>query len=258
MSLQTFSSFYYGHTVDTTNFAIDFSEGGPELLASLDPGSYSLEEYAGQISAAMNRVGGQEYTTEVDRETRQITISAPGDFELLVATGSRLGTAAWTLMGFDGTDKTGDDEYEGANASGFEYRPQYILQEHVPKEQGIKAIDPVVNKSAAGITEVVRFGTERFVAGNIRYITDREMGGNSPIENNASGYADALQFMEYAVQKKTFEYMPDRDSPDTFDTVILESTPKNPNGTDYELKELYGEGLPGFYETGRLTLRVFE
>jgi hypothetical protein len=152
---------------------------------------------------------------------------------------------------------TGENSYESDSASGSVYLPQFILQDHIPKERNQRAIDAVVNKSAAGITEVVRFGVERLVTCNIRYITNRDMGSDSPIETNSSGVDDYEQFMDYAVEKKVFEYMPDRDTPATFDKVILETTPKSSNGTDHETRELVDQDLPGFFESGKLTLRVF-
>lgn len=257
MSLRSYSSFYYGHTIDTTNYAIDFKEGaGPELQATVSPGSYSLEDFAQAVATALNTAGALNYTASVDRVSRKITFAADGVFSLLVATGSRLANTAFTLAGFTGADRTGAATYEGNAVSGFVYYPQFILQDHIPKEKNIKAIDPVVNKSAAGVTEVVRFGTERMVTCNIKYITDTTMPPSSPIVNNASGVEDAIDFIEYAVQKKPFEYMPDKDAPDTFDKVILESTPKSPQGTDYEMKELYDQQLPGFFETGKIVMRV--
>jgi hypothetical protein len=259
MSLSTLSSFYYGHTVDTTNYAIDFKEGaGPELQASVDPGSYTLTDFAGALASALNKAGLLDYTVTIDRVTRKLTVAASGTFSLLVATGTRVSNGVWLLAGFSGADRTGAATYDGNLASASQFRPQFILQDHVPKERNIKAIDPVVNKSAAGVTEVVRFGTERMVSGNIKFITNRAMPVGAVIENSATGVEDAIAFMEYVVQKKPFEYIPDRDTPATFDKVILESTPKSQQGTDYEMKELYDQGLPGFFETGKLTMRVLE
>lgn len=258
MSLRTLSAFYYGHTIDFSNFALDFSEGGPELQADIDPGSYSLQDFADAVSNALNTAGALEYTVTVDRETRKLTIEADGDFELLVSTGTRVDTGAWVLMGFTGADRTGADSYEGDTASGEAYYPQFILQDHLGKDKNVKAIDPVVNKSAAGVTEVVRFGTERMISFNVKYITNVTMPDNGPITNNPTGVEDALAFLEHAVQKKPFEYMPNKDVPDTYDRVILETTPKSSNGTDYELKELYDSNLPDFFETGKMTMRVLE
>lgn len=226
------------------------------FAASVPRGSYSLEEFAAVIASTLNTVGDLTYEASVDRETRKITISADGVFQLLVSSGDRIATGVWDLLGFTGADRTDEASYEGDSASGSVYRPQFVLQDHMAKDFNRRSIDPVVNKSASGITEVVRFGTERMVRGNIKYITDIDVGDGSTIEVNATGVDDALAFMNYITEKKPFEYMPDRDDPSVFDKVILESTNKSQQGTDYELKELYDQGLPGFYETGSLTMRV--
>jgi hypothetical protein len=39
---------------------------------------------------------------------------------------------------------------------------------------------------------------------------------------------------------------------------MLESTPEDAKGLKYKLKELYGQGLPGYFETGVLKFRVLE
>jgi hypothetical protein len=254
MSLTTFSRFYYGHIVTAENNTVDFDEGGSEITAFLDVGSYTLTDYLNHVAAMMTEYGGQTYSASVNRTTRIATISATSNFTLRTASGSTLGTTAFTMMGYTGADRTGTNTYAADSASGSEYSPQFILQDHVASENGREAVEASVNVSASGQVEVVSFGTARFVQMNIMYITD--IAQNGAIMNNASGVADARAFMEYATQKAPVEYMPSVSALSTFQDLLLESTPQSSKGTAYRLKELYDTGLPGYFETGVLKWRV--
>jgi hypothetical protein len=256
MSLTTHSKIYYGHTVDSTNNAIDFNEGGPELNATLDTGEYTLEDFVTEVERALNEVGGQVYTVTVNRTTRLITISAPGTFSLLIASGSRVGTTAYTLVGFTGADLGPATSRTGDSPSGFEYVTQFILQSHVPSDKFIKSIDATVNKTASGRVEVFRYGTERFIEFNIKFATDISMPSGGPIRNNASGVSDLVALMDYLITKAPVEFMPDEDTPGTFQNVFLATTPEDSSGVGHKLKELYDRGLPGYFETGVLRFRV--
>lgn len=255
MSLTTFSRFYYGHIVTAENCTIDFDEGGSEITASIDVGSYTLTDYANAVAAAMTEAGDLTYSASVNRATRVITLSAGSNFTLRVSSGSTLGTTAFTMMGFTGANRTGASSYAGNTASGSAYSPQFILQDHIASENWKEAVEAVVNVSASGQVEVVSFGEARFVQMNIKFITDIPQGGG-PITNNATGVADARSFMEYAITKAPVEYMPSVSALSTYQKLILESTPQSSKGTGYRLKELYDTGLPGYFETGVLKWRV--
>ena len=62
-----------------------------------------------------------------------------------------------------------------------------------------------------------------------------------------------ISFLDYAITKGDIEYMEDRDLPDNFISVILESTSKNKNGVGYQLKE--NKQVPGYFDTGILKFR---
>ena len=113
MTIETRSEFIFGHIITTNNRNIPFDEGGPELNAQLNVGTYSLTDYVVEVARAMNVVGGQTYTVSVDRATGFITISAPGTFSLLFATGATIGTGNVSLLGFAATDLTGSTSYTG-------------------------------------------------------------------------------------------------------------------------------------------------
>lgn len=255
MSLTTFSKFYYGHRVTADAYTIDFNEGGPDFTAEVPVGKYSLTEFVIALKNALNVAGTLTYNVSVDRDTRLITISASGTFSLLVATGPTLGVSLFSLVGFSGADRTGAATYTGDLPSGSEYSPQFILQNHIPKENFKKAVQASVNESADGTVEVVRFADVRFVQFDIQYITDVEMD-NVTILNNPTGVSDANDFMNYITEIGPIEFIPDRDDTSTFDKIQLDSTPENKDGTEYTLKEWYDRELPGLFSTGILKFRV--
>lgn len=260
MSLTTFSSFFYGLDVvggSSPNQYIDFIEGSSEYSAVLTPGSYTPEEFADEVAFRMNAAGSYNYTAQFNRSTRKITIAADQVFDLPFATGTHTATSAAALLGFDLVDLTGLDTYESDGICGQEYSPQFILQDYVDSDSFRKAIDPVVNLSANGLVEVVKYGTYKFVELNIKYATDRAVDGLL-IKNNATGKASLIAFMQYLVEKKTIEFMPDGSSPSTYQKLLLDKTPEDDKGLGYKLKELYDKGLPGFYETGVLRFRVID
>jgi hypothetical protein len=256
MSLTTFSSFTYGHTVTSQNNSIDFDEGAGELQASLNPGDYSLEEYAVEIKRAMDAVGGQAYTVTVARATGFITIAATANFTLRTLTGTRFGSTAYTMMGFSIlANYTGSNTYTGPNRSGSIYYPQSLLINHIASENFVEKTEAVVNESASGRVQVFTFGTTNFIEFTIRLANDyTQPNCQTQVETQVNGVANLRAFMNYIVTKAKFEYMPSRSNANTFEKVILESTPASRNGTSYRLEEL--ENAPGYFSTGKLRLRV--
>jgi hypothetical protein len=253
--IQTFSKFYYGHQVTTLNLNIAFDEGGPELNAAVQTGSYTLSEFTVAVQNALNAAGANAYTVTVDRDSRIITIAADGVFDLLIASGATIDTGLFSLLGFTGADLTGLTAYSGNNESGKEYRPQFRLQSYVDRENFQEAQDASVNVSATGAVEVVSFGINEFFEMDIKFITNLEMDGKV-IRNNPTGLEDALELLQDISLKNRFEFMPDADDSDSFSKVILESLPSNKKGTGYKLKELFTKNIPDIYETGLLKLRV--
>jgi len=257
MALSTFSTFYYGHSVTTGNLNINFDEGSGELLAVVVVDSYSATAFAAAIQTALNSAGTYTYTVVFDRATRKITIaSASGNFSLLAATGTEVATGLWVLMGFAATDLSAAATYTGDAVSGSVYSPQFKLQDHISTADWKAASSATVNKTASGRVEVIKFGDEEFMQANIKYATDIAQPDAIIIKNAASGLTNLRTFMQYAIEKKPIEYMADIDTPATFEKMLLESSPGFKNGTGYKLKELYGQGLPGYFETGSLVLRV--
>jgi hypothetical protein len=255
MSLDTFSIFYYGFEITDSSRYISFDEGGGELTATLTMGSYTPTDIATEAQTALNAAGALTYTVTFNRSTRTFTIAATGTFSLLVSSGTS-GASAFSMFGFTGTDRTSAATYTGGVA-GSEYRPQFILQDHISTDNFQKLVSPKVNKAANGSVEVVRFGTEKFLQVNLKYITNKESDGRV-IKYNASGVSDAQYFMRWITLKKEVEFMPSISDRSTYQSFILESTPDDKDGTGYKLKELYDKGLPNFFETGPLVFRLIE
>jgi len=256
MSLSTFSVFYYGYEIDESNNTINFDEGSGELSAIIDTGSYTATGILTAIKTAMDAVGSNTYTIALDRDTRKITISSGSNFDLLVNSGTAVGTSPWTELGFTGgADRAGASSYEGAGASGSSYEPQFILQNYVDPNQNRELVDASINESAAGIITTVGFGSRSFIEMNITFINNY---GESAwfLKANTSGKSDAEDFLTHCTQKRPLEFMPDIDDRSTFYKVILESTPSSGKGIGFKLRELTGRGLPGYYETGTLKFRV--
>lgn len=256
--LTTYSKFYYGYVIDNTNYQINFKEGAPELLAELNAGSYTFETFADEIARALNDAGALTYTVTANRSTRTLTIAAGSTFQLLTSSGSNVGSSPWTLMGFTGADRTGTNTYTGNGTAGSEYIPQFYLQSYVSSDDWQQTLDPAINKTASGRVEVVSYGVESFVQFQIKFATDIAQGGNGPIRSNSTGVDDLRDFMQFVITRGPIEFMPNLNSPSTFQTLIHDSSADSNTGTAYKLKELYDRSLPGYFETAILKFRLDE
>jgi hypothetical protein len=96
--------------IEGENDAIDFSEGGGELTAILNEGTYSLAALAAEIQAQMLAVGGI-YAVTVSEENK-ISIVGEAEFSLLPVSGSNSATSILPSIGF-AEDVAGEEEYEG-------------------------------------------------------------------------------------------------------------------------------------------------
>lgn len=255
--IDTFSKFYYGHTITRDNRFLNIDEGSGEISVEVAAGSYTLTEFLIAVQSALNQYGGLTYSVSVNRQTRIITVTADGTFDLLVSTGSQSGQSTFSLLGFTGADRTGSASYAGDSASGSAYYPQFKLQSYVDASYNEQSVSTVLNKTANGDVEVVTFGRESFYEMDIKFITNLPMDG-FVIKNNANGLQDAIDFMRDITQKRRFEFMPDVDDSEEFSKVILESSQGFSDGTGFKLKELWDNNLRDIYETGVLKMRVIE
>lgn len=254
MTIYTRSKFYYDYIITDANNILAFNDGGGEVEAVLGFGQYTPTDLAIEVARAMNVVGLQSYNCSFNRQSRLFTISSISNFSLLIQTGVNV-NKVFSTLGFTGSDLSSSTSYTSSNVTGKAFLPQYLLQEYVDFEDQQQFASGTVKKTATGEVEVVSFGQENFSDFNITYATNEVMQQGSPIENDQSGVENLRDFMKYAIKKGPFEFMPDRDNENTFTKALLEKTPESTDGIAYKLKELYGKGLVGYFETGIIKLR---
>lgn len=251
--ITTRSVFYYGLRVTLLSNAIDFSEGGPEIQATLNVSDYSLSEYAAEVQRAMRAAGTQFYVVTVNRVTRELTISAPNPFTLLTNTGSRAVQSAYPTMGFStASDTAALASHVSDFGLGQEYQTQFPVTNYIAFEDTLVKEDFTVNSTAEGVVQAISFGDTRRAEMNIRLITNKTGIQNKNFFDNVNGVAEAKSFVEYILTKAKVEFMPDVADRGTFHKCWLETTEDGSNGSRFVLKNM---GTPDFYETGLLTFR---
>jgi hypothetical protein len=251
--IETKPLFYFGIQITEPNSWIDFQEfAGPVKSVQLNLGNYTPSTFATELARAMTSGSTLEYVATLDRATRLITITTTTNFRFLQGTGPHSGDGAWNEISFGGD--TGYALFHtNINAVGDEWRPQFLPQDWVEFDHNVSSVDGTRKESTNGAVETVSFGLKYIMEMNFTFITNRYVDG--PFDNDKAGVENALAFLNYATTSADLEFMQDRDQPDNFQLCILESTPENQNGLAFKLKELYGKGLPGFYETGLLKFR---
>ena len=204
----------------------------------------------------MDALGSLDFTISFNRTTRKFTISSTSDFSLLFSTGPNAAQSTASLLGYTATDKTAASSYLAENVSGFEYSTQFYIQSYKDTSTNRKAIDGTVNKSASGVIEVIKFGNERFMEGEFLFITNIIQESISIIRTNSTGREDFIQFIEWCTEKAPIEFIKNENDPSTFQTLVLESTPSDSKGLDYDLIEMYDRGLAQYYRSGVLKFRL--
>lgn len=255
--IETLSKFYYIDPIDENNLNLSFDEGSGEVIAEVAVGDFTMTELASAIQDAMNLAGDETYVVTFLRDERKFKIECTtGTFSLLISGGSS-GNSIFPLIGFTGSDTVSAASATGNGNAGTEYKTQFALQSYTDQEDFQKALYVSVNKSASGLIEVVKFGTEKFFEFNIMFATNI-VQLDSAIRSSATGLTDLRLFMRFATTKRKLEFMPNADVPATFYTVLLEKTEADKDGTGYQLKEMYTKNLPGYFETGELRFRLVE
>ena len=263
MALDTRSVFYYGYKIQAQppNGFLNIDEGAGEITIEIPVGTYTLSTLVSSLRNALLTQGTLDYTVLVDRNTRQITISAPVSFDLLTNSGTNVGSSAWSLLGFDTTaDQTGQTSYTSQFSSGSAYYPQFFLQSYVDPESLQSKQQASKNVASNGTTvEVINFGIARFIEMDIKFITSRDdIADGQLILKNSTGYEDAVTFFKDITELNEFEFIPDVENSGTFFRCILESMPGFENGTGYRLRELFNINLRDVYETGIIKMRVID
>ena len=259
MTIQTKPMIYYIDGITSANNLLNFREPNAvittEKTATLLVGSRTMTDLMTEVERALNDAGENEYTVNFDRSTRIVTISANDTFELLVSSGANIGLDPFSLLGFTGSDRTGAATYDGDTAIGTAYIPQFIPQAFKAFEDSLESVEATINESASGVIEVVSFGDRRFMEFNLFGITNVSKTKGNPIQNNPTGVEDARSLMEFLIKKNEVEFMINFEDVNTFDSMLLESTPLSRIGTSYRLNELINRNLNDHYETGVLKFR---
>ncbi len=259
MTTQTRFKIYYIDSIDSTNNLLNFREPNnppaSELTASLLVGSRSMTNLMTEVERALNDAGENIYSVTFDRTTRLVTISADDDFNLLVSSGSSIAASPFSLLGFTGSDRTGAASYVGDTAIGTSYVPQFLPQSFKSFDNNKEGIQSVINESAAGVIEVVTFGSKNMMEFNIFGATNNFKSKGNPIRYNPNGLDELNSLMQFLIKKSDVEFMIDEDVVSSFETIILDSTKKSRDGISYELNELLSRGLEGHFETGVLKFR---
>lgn len=254
-ALNTYSKFYYGWRITQSNKFIDFNDGTIKV-AELKVGSYTSAQLALEIKKKLDALSTIDFSVSFNRITRKFTITGTTNFSLLFGTGVHSAQSASSVLGYNQTDLTGANVYLAPNVSGYEYKTQFILQSYKSPETNRKAIDASVNKSSNGDLEVIKFGNERFMECDFKFITDIAQHPDSIVRTNYNGVNDFIQLIEWCTEKYPVEFMKDENNTDDFQSFILESTASDSKGLDYDLIETYDRGLPFYYETGKLKFKL--
>ena len=256
MAISTKSLFYYGVSVaSNVNQYVNFSEGaGAELSGMFPVGNYSMYNSVLKLQSVLNDKGSLDYTVTLNRSTRKVTISTTSNFTIKAATGSQAASSLWSWFGFT-TDRTGSNSYTSNGVIGSQYEPQFYLQNYISSDDYKVSVSEKINQSASGNLEVVRFGNVNKTQFSIEYATNIVQNTGSVITNDASGVANLRSFMTSITNKIPIEFMPNKSSPDTYETLLLESTEASSNGTGFKLNEMYSNGLPFYFSSGTLTFR---
>lgn len=244
--IYTHSKFYYVDAVTASNLYLDFDEGGSEINASLRVGAYTLTELAAEIADRLTFYGTQTYTCVVDRDDRTFTISASSNFTLRVTTGANASSSIYSVIGLT-SNQTGSNSYT-TGAVGSSYVTQFMLQDYVDGEDNRSLSQASVNVAASGINEVLSFGDDINFQMNFRYINNYPQVSDSPIRNNATGVEEFRLLMRHCIKRYPIEFIADEDNTSTYKKLIFQ-------GTSYKLEERYGDGLAGYYDSGKLTFR---
>lgn len=254
--IKTTPVFYYDFRITPENLFISFDDGFGEVNARLTPRNYSPQALAIEVARSMSDAGDQDYTCTFDRDLRLFTISAPLPFDLLVSSSSVMGMSAFSVLGFTGSDLTGDDTYQGNIQAGKEFIPQFPPQEFIGFDDFKELNEPKINESASGVVEVYSLGERSFMEFNLTFATNEPQGKNGIIRSDPTGIEKLRDFMRYCITRGDLDFMQDATDRSDYSTIRLESTPQSSTGTGYRLSELYARGLAGYFETGNLKWRL--
>lgn len=251
MALTAKSSFLYGYEVTTNNRSLDFKADAGDVTpraATLNLGYYSLTSLAVEVVRALQELDSvNTYSVTINRNVmggteNRITIASTGIyFQMLFATGPRAASSCASLLGFLPVDKTGATSYTGTLSTGVQFTTtlpgySYLSPDYFQKVFGS------VNVSASGNKEAVVFNIQKFIQVEFKY------------EKAAQIEANWIPFMQWAIQQKPFEFVPEISAPTVFYEVTLEKTSDDGKGLAYKFQEMLPD-FPNVYKTGQIVMR---
>lgn len=251
MALRSKSSFLYGYEVTELNRSIDFKADVldvPPRLASLNLGFYSLTGLADEIIRAIQSLDSvNTYTAVINRnvaggtQNRLTIISSGGYFQLLFGSGPRAASSVAPLIGFLPVDYTGASIYSGAFSTGIQFTTTMPAYNYLGPEY-FQRVFGSVNVSASGEKEAVVFNVQKFVQAEFKYEAQEKVE------------TDWIPFMNWAIQQKPFEFIPEISFPSLYYPVTLERTADDGKGLAFRMTEMLPE-FPNFYRTGQIIMR---
>lgn len=251
MALTARSTILYGYQITDLNSSIDFKAAVTDTsarLATLEHGYYSLTSLMTEIVRALSALDNvNTYTVTANRTIaggtqNRITISSSGSFfELLFATGPRVASSVASLIGFIPTDRTGASSYLGNTSTGIQFTTTmpgytYLGPDYFQKVFGS------VNVSASGQKEAIVFNIQNFVQVEFKY------------EKKLQAETNWIPFLQWAIQQKPYEFVPDITSPSLFYEVTLEKSSADGKGLAFTMNEML-PNFPNVYTTGQLVMR---
>lgn len=250
--LKTKSQFFYGCEILENENRLEVVQGSNTYVIDFQAGKYSPEQLANYLSYRLNDVLPSNFEVTFQRQTRVLLFTSDINFSIKIATSSFVGSSIFQNLGLGNTDSPLQLQWFAPNPIGKVFRPQFFLTSYVDSMKNKSLVGATVNETGSGLVEVVRYGRRGFFEFNIQYITN-EPQANDFIETNFRGVDDVIDFMDWAIEKRVVEFMPNRDEVENYHALILESTPQSQQGTAYRLDEV--GNADGYYETGRLVWR---
>ena len=252
MALRQKSIFWYGISVTSTNRSIDFrtSSGGAIFQATLTLGNYTLTGFINEIKTQLKAANPTTtFTVSLNRTfsttANRLTLgSSTGFFELLFFTGPRAASSAAVLMGFTATDKTGSSSYTSTSSVGTYLIPEYKGYTYLSPDF-MHNVFGALNISARGDKEAIVWSVQKFFQVEFKY------------EPETKVITEWLPFMDWLIQQRPIEFVPDLTIQNTFYQATLESSSADGKGLGYVMKEMLPD-FPFNYQTGVLKFRQKE
>jgi len=184
-------------------------------------------------------------------------INAPGNFELLVATGSNTPQSIFNLLGFVGvSDFTGGNSYTGNAPSGKQYITQTELKNFSDFNKNKSKLDSVKRTTPGNIIETISYGTIELMSCEFPFLTNEVP--QKFIRESATGLDEVEDFMDYLIATRPVEFLQDYKNLNVFTPCILEKSQGYSKGDGYKLNHLVTKRLKDYYSIKGLVFRKIE